>query len=494
MTGAQSAAPVRERPHYRWLYAIGLAGAIAIGAAADHLYAVAIAALTLAPLVAHAAHVGPRNALSEPNAITVIVLFYLLVFPLRALVVVLTGYTDLVVVRRAVTANELVSVLLLASASTTTLVEAYYFVIRRRGNKISVVRPSATEHEAVVKLTFLLVGVSLASLAGLIAEHGGISGARATFLPHTAAWASESTNGTMASIWDVFSIPTLWCCAYGGLYPGTSRRNRFVFLGSSLVILAGALLIFGSRLDAVLGLIGAWIVYRYSGRRLPAPLVLAALALAVVLSQPLLSARAGTAVQARQSSLERYSRISGYGILDVTLAVWSEPQEVRKQDTARSRWLDLPEYFVPSALWPGRPNLASRRLDAYVAQDVGAENDKTAGFPATYITEAWLIGGWPGALIFSALFGASLGWLSRRLVRSIPASPVALLTYAFVATAAWTYYKDGDLLATFVGQVHRAIYFLPLLWIARTVVAKRTRAGRSAPLSRPHPGAPAPAS
>src|ERR1700733_4762896 len=120
---AQTDLTLRPSVGPRWLYGVGAAGALGVGLAAGDLYPFGIALLTLCPLGSHVRHVGVRSALSEPNAITVIVLFYLLIFPLRALVVALSGYTDLVVVRGAVTGADLVSLLLLASASTTVLVE-----------------------------------------------------------------------------------------------------------------------------------------------------------------------------------------------------------------------------------------------------------------------------------------------------------------------------------------------------------------------------------
>ena len=164
----------------------------------------------------------------------------------------------------------------------------------------------------------------------------------------------------------------------------------------------------GDRLDVLLGLIGVWVVYFYSGRRIPGRVILLALPLAVILSQPILEERqAGGNVSSSVSTIERFSRISSYGVLDISLAIHNEPRQLHAQLTEPNRWLDLPGYFVPSALWHGRPNLAARRLGLYTAQDFGNIKDQATGFPTTYITRgmadwrlAWcdysLSSVWPG--------------------------------------------------------------------------------------------------
>jgi hypothetical protein len=464
-----------ERKTWLWLSPLCIAGALALGAASEHLYGFGIALLTLAPLMSHARHVGVRNMLSEPSGITVIVWFYLFVFPLRGLVIALSGYTDILHMRGFVTEDDLIAMLLLASAATTVLVESYYFARSRPSPHPRPAPEPAVLHGAVVRLTALLTALSLVGLTGVIVESGGISGARAQFIQHTVTSALQGNTSLPGSAWQLFAVPAVWCCAYVIFNKGSSRLTQFVFAISAVVIIAGALVIYGSRLNTLLGLIGAWVVYFYSGRRVPGRVILVALPLAVLFSQPILSERQSVGNTGHISAIERFSRISSYGVLDISLAVRSEPQQIRAQLTKANRWLDLPAYFVPASLWHGRPNVAARRLGLYVAQDVGTVDDQATGFPATYITEAWLLGGWPGVIILSVLLGSALGWATRRLTRDPSPSPAAVLSLAFVVTVGWTYYKDGDLLLTIVGEGRNAVYLVILLWVTGVIGHQRLR-------------------
>jgi uncharacterized membrane protein (UPF0136 family) len=307
----------------------------------------------------------------------------------------------------------------------------------------------------------------------VLAQYGGISGARAEFIRHTVTLALEGNTSIAGSAWQLFGIPAVWCCAYVVFNKGSSGLVRLAFAASAVLIISGALVIYGSRLDTLLGLIGIWVVYFYSGRRVPGRVILLVVPAMVLLSQPILSERQGLSHTAPISTVESVSRVTSYGVLDFSLAIHNEPRTIREQITAPNRWLDLPAYFVPSGLWHGRPNLAARRLGLYTAQDFGTVNDKATGFPTTYVTEGWLLGGWPGAIILSILFGSALGWVSRRLTRDLPPSPAAVLTLAFVVTLGWTYYKDGDLLATIVGEGRTAVYLGILMWITGVVGHRR---------------------
>ena len=465
--------------HRMWPLRIALCVvcAVALGAMSAGLYGVGIGLLTLLPLASHARHVGVRDMLSEPNAVTVIVWFYLFVFPLRGLVIALSGYTDMLFIRGTVTESDLVSILLLASAATTTLVESYYLVNPRPSRRPPIATAPAVRHAAVVRLAGLLTALSLVGLVGVLAQYGGISGARAQFFQHTVTLALEGNTSLVGSAWQLFAVPAVWSCAYVVFNKGSSGMARFAFAASAVLMIVAALVIYGSRLDTLLGLIGVWVVYFYSGRRVPGRLILVALPLVVLLSQPILSERqAGNNHSTSTSAIERLSRVSGYGVLDVSLLIHNEPQQLRMQLTEPNRWLDLPAYFVPSGLWHGRPNLAARRLGLYTAQDFGNVRDQATGFPTTYITEGWLLGGWAGAIILSVLFGSMLGWATRRLTLDRRPSPAAVLSLAYLVTLGWTYYKDGDLLSLIVGHGRQVIYLVILMWFTGVIGHQRWRA------------------
>jgi O-antigen/teichoic acid export membrane protein len=466
------------------LAGIGTLGAIGLGILGDHLYALTIALLTLGPLISHGRHVGVRKILTEPSAITVIVWFYFFVFPLRALVVVLSGYSDLMYLRVPITSSDVVSMLLLASAATTVLVESYYFAYSRRAKLPTIAVRPAERHGPVVRLAAVLTTLSFAGLSGVIVAHGGLAGARAAFVQHDITAALQGKSTVFDSAWALFSVPAVWCCAYVVFNVGSRKWTRRVFAIAAVMILAAALEIYGSRLSALLALIGAWLVYFYSGRRVPARLVLVALGMAILLSQPILSARQSVNNQIRLSTVERYSRITGYGVLDVSLAIQRAPDRLRAEVRDPTRWLDLPAYFVPAALWHSKPNLAGRRLGIYTARELGNARDWATGLPSTYVTEGWLLGGWPGAIILSALFGSALGWAVRGLTRVDRPSPAAVLYLAFVVTAAWTYYKDGDLLETIVAQGRDATYLALLMWATGVIGPRWWRVGTSA-MNRP---------
>jgi hypothetical protein len=483
-------------------YIIAVAGALLIGVESSRLPIIIVGLATLLPLFSHVRRVGLRDAFAEPSAVTIIVAFYLFVFPLRGLVIAASGYGETFLARGGVSSSETVAVLLLASLATTALVESYYFVLGPRVSAPS--RPqlssSGLPPKGVVKLASVLVGASLLSLTGVIVQYGGVGAAQAAFLSHSTVGALQGNTSIPASGWAIFAVPATWCAACVAVSGGLPTWLRgFFALVTALIVLA-AVVIYGSRLGALLALMGVWVVLYYSGWRIPTRLIIATLVLAILISEPIVSARA-TGPQQRLSAIERYSRIAGYDELDVALAVRREPQEIRTELMQPPRWLDLPLYFVPSVLWHGRPNLNARRLGLYVAQDLGTANDQATGFPATYITEGWLIGGWPVTLFMSILFGAFLGWTRRRLVGSATRpSPAAVLTYCFVVTLGWTYYKDGDILATVVGQTRNAIY-LGLLMFATGVLGRRASPTRpwltetTAPTSRrPPPAAARPAS
>jgi hypothetical protein len=227
----------------------------------------------------------------------------------------------------------------------------------------------------------------------------------------------------------------------------------------AVVIVLAMVIVFGSRLDALLALAGAWVVLHYNRRTVPVWAVLASAALIVLISVPIVSQRDGGQVTGL-SAYEKYSRIASYGVLDASLAVQESPGDLRRKLTDRDRWLALPLYLVPSSLWPGKPSIDTVRMDVLVAQSIGTTNQQDTGFPTSYVTELWLYGGWPAVLLASIGLGALLGALHRTLVgpHSTRAKPAALLWYCVVVLAGFSYYKDGDLLMTAVGSGRTAIY------------------------------------
>jgi hypothetical protein len=442
------------------LYAAATICAAMVGLASDHLYPAVIGMVTLLPVASHVRHVGWRHAVSDPSPIPFIVAFYLLFFPVRGLVVALAHEQDLSLPGLPVSSGALVFVLMLAAACTTTLVEAYYLTRRWQPTLPRLSGPIGP----VVRLNYALSLISLAALAVEIRHDGGVGAARALYYSHSIArQLAGNATASSTSAWSIFSVPAVWTSAAVLFNPKRATTAARAWAASStVIILAMDLYIFGSRLSVTLGLIGAWIIFRYCGRRVPDLWLAVALVAGILLSQPLLSSRT-TAL--RSSRAESLSRVAGYGVLDVMLAIHREPWLLQPAARNLHKWEVLPEYFVPAFLWPSRPNIALVSLGHLTAVDYGAAYDADTSFPATYITEAWLIAGVPGAIGLSLLFGAGLGYSVRKLVGRGALSQAALLVYCFVAVEAWDYFKDGNLLVTLVGDARAAIYLGALMWV-----------------------------
>jgi len=480
--GRRRRATERSSERGSWMvYIFGYVVALLLGLGSGHLAPVVVGVGTLLPVFSHVRHVGLRRAIAEPSAATIIVGFYLLVFPLRGLVIAARGYTDVLLVRGPVSGADLATELLLASLATTVLVEAYYLLVGRRPLQASVPRQDALvvrpPHAGVTRLAVIIGVLALAALFGVLVQYGGLSGAQAALLSHGKESMLQGPSSISISAWAILSAPAVWCAACVAVDTTRAGLARTIFVFEAVFIIVAQLVVFGSRLDAILALIGAWIVFHYSGRTIPAKRVLVAIPVLILLSLPIVSERPG-GNNVRLPAIEQYSRIAGYGVLDASLAVRQDPAGIRRKLTNAQRWLDLPAYLVPAAIWPGRPNIQTRRLDLYVAQTLGTLNDQATGFPTTYVTEAWLLGGWPVVLLMSALFGALLGWLHRKLVTGLGGSPASLLSYCFIVTLAFSYYKDGDALVTFVGNSRAAVY-LGLAMLATGVwrpqpISKRT--------------------
>jgi hypothetical protein len=452
---------------------LGLAAAIA---GSDVVIVVGL--ITLAPVFAHVRHVGWRAAVTEPSAMTFVVAFYVLFFPVRGLVLYDAKLTDLQYATLPVTMRALGSLLIWASICVTALVEAYYLIRRWHPTRIPVRLVPAERHQAMEHLAMLLGSVSLLSLAVIIEQHGGLGGARAALVNHAVVQASPGNgSGVAGSAWALCSIPAVWACVYLLCNVGSSASIRWCAAATSVAILAAQLYVYGSRLDVTQAIMGAWIVFYYSGRRLPASYVLLVVPLAVVASQLVVSTRVNVATAkaaAATSPVERYSRLAGYGVLDISLDLHAKPGAVRAAIRQPGRWVDLPLYFVPSALWHDRPAFSQHSLALYVARTVGTVNDQNTGFPTTYLTEAWLLFGWGGAVVWSLVFGAFGGWISRLLIdRGRPPGPAAQMGYCLAAIGIWNYFKDGDIVGAIVGQGHQILYFVIFLWATNVIGAKR---------------------
>lgn len=450
------------------LTALLIAGAALIAAVAPGVATTAlVAAATLLPVLVHARHVGWRGFAGEPSAATIIVLFYVFVFPLRGLVIALSGYADVDLIAGGLTnARALAIELLIASAGTAVLVEAFHRGARS-WNTAGRTRPwqsGRSQDPAAPALTLLAAGLlalSMVALVGVLARYGGVGGAKAALLSHSKDASLQGGEGAASSVWSIFAVPAVWVGAGATANRHVDGWIRWTIAAGVLIVLGAQLLVYGSRLNALLALLGAWVVTHHAGRQIPSRVLLGAIPVAILVSVPILGQRPG-GIKQNLSTVEIYSRIAGYSVLDSSLAVRQTPDQIRHQLSDPQRWVDLPAYFAPSVLYPGKPNINTRRLDLFVAQNLGNQNQQDTGFPTTYITEWWLLAGVPGVLMASLLAGFALGRLQRRVLGPAPrgAHPpwMRILVHAFVVTTAFTYFKDGDLLTTFVGEARAAVY------------------------------------
>ena len=437
----------------------GLGAAVLLGLFASHLGGVLLGLLTLLPVASHVRAIGWRRALTEPSAVTFVLFFYLCVFPQRALGIALSSYGSIDFSLGRPTDYELATTLAIASVGTSALVEGFHYA-RRRGAGLGAVRAKAAEpaREGVVALAALSALVSLGALCVLIIENGGIGGTTAIFFSHSKSAAGQART-LPAAVWAVFSVPAVWFAALVVYRKSRGRGVAIAFRASAITLLAAQVLIFGSRLNALLAIMGAWIIAHAYGRRIPVAAVVAAVPFLLLLSVSILAQRPGSHFDGLPA-YERYSRVAAYGVLDASIAVQERPGNIRARLTEPERWLNLPLYLVPSPVWPGKPRIDNRRMDVFVAQAVGTQYQQDTGFPTTYITEARLYGGWPAALCASLIFGLLLGAAHKRILGSAGkrASPSSLIWYCFIVGLAFTYYKDGDLLVTAVGQLRGAVY------------------------------------
>lgn len=474
-----------------WALPAVLSAALCLGLVASLtpgvVIALPVAAISLLPLAAHARWVGITRALTEPSAMTVIVIFYLFVFPLRGLAFALSDYENVEIVRHAVHASDLVWILMLASLGTTAMVVAFHFVRLRRVHRRA---PAPDDHagarSSVTLAAGVMVGIALAAIGIYIYKKGGLVAVQAEQISHTKGAALSGAQNSALSLWAILAVPSVWGATLVVLDQRAPTMRRTVFFVLAGGILAIQLIVFGSRLDFLLSAVGAWVIAFFSGRRVPLMAVAIGILLFIALSVPVLQQRPG-GEGSGGTAIERFSSIAGYSVLDASLAVRQEPREVRENLQDSSRWTEAPRYLIPSAIWSSRQSLENSRMDFYVAQSLGTPAQRESGLPTTYITELWLYGGWLAVLVISLLFGAALGACHRRLIGSQPGrpSPVNLLWYGFVATVAFTYFKDGDILTTTVGSAREAAYFGTILLVCGVwVAAKHRRRGSLSPKTR----------
>lgn len=445
------------------LAVLGVAAAASVGYAATLGVTGAVALATLLPLVSHVRWVGPRRAFSEPSAVTIVLVFYLFIFPLRGLAMAASNYEHLEYILRGVTPSEVANALLLASLATTLFVEAFHLARRSREPEPRPASAAPAEGTALTSLALLLGAIAVASLALIIVGSNGLRGAQETYLSHSKTEAAEARSFA-GSLWQTLSVPALWCAAFVALNRRESQSIRLMLVGCAFVIAGATLLVFGSRLNLLLALMGVWAIYHHSRRAISPLVILAAIPVIILVSIPIVKQRSGGDVFSvgtyGLSTYERYSRLTSYSVLEASLAVRQQPEELRERLTNPDRWLRLPGYLVPSALWPGKPDFEQQRLDGLVARTFGTRNQSDSGYPTGFMTEVWMYGGWPLALLVAALAGALAGWLHRRLVGAwaAHASGAALIAHCFVLTAAFSYYKDGDILMNVVSVTRAGIY------------------------------------
>lgn len=452
----------------------------------EFMLALLIGAISLLPFFAHVRWVGVRRAIVEPSAPTIILIFYLFIFPMRGLAIALADYGNIDVARHSVTGVDLAVTLLLASAGTVAIVEGFHLVRTRRGVAKSSLRPSPPRRSAVSVAAGVMCGIALLAIFLFVNQKGGVAATQAEQLSHSKELALSGARSTALSLWAILAIPAVWAGSMVVLDRESPRFRRSIFLGLILVILVIQVTVFGSRLDALLSILGAWVIAYYSGRKISPSAVVVGVLFFIIVSVPILSQRPGGETPGA-STVERYSRIAGYSVLDAALAARQEPNEIRTKLQEPSRWVDFPQYMVPSALRPGGASLESRRMDLYVAQSLGNQAQQTSGLPTTYITELWIYGGVLAVIVVSLAAGAALGGVHRRLVSSTNSrsSPSNLLWYCFTVTVAFTYFKDGDILTTAVGSVREATYLGAVLLLCGVWTPLATRRRRRSQAKEP---------
>lgn len=452
---------------------VGLATSAVVGYAGLRAVSVAIGVLTLLPVAIHLRVVGWSRAFSEPSAATIVVLFYLSVFPLRALAFVAGGASPEGFLLGSLKSEQLTQALLVAAFWTSLFVACFHRAARSRTRAVAPRVDLATRQRNILYLAGLLMLASLIALPALVAQAGGLSGAISAYSSHSKD-VRQSLGSSATSVWASCSIPAIWCTALVLAHPGYGRRAKLLMGGCAATILAAQLVIFGSRLNAILSLIGVWVVYDMHGRRPSLRAVAVSALILVAASVPILASRTGGPVNDATSTIGQYSAILGYSVLDISLAVEQRPDEVRREATAGSRWSHLPGYMLPHFLGFKRHDFEKDRMDAYVVRAYGTPVQQDSGFPMSATTESWLYGGWIGVAIVGVLAGFLFGGLQRILWSEGVASGPRVIWACFATASAFSYFKDGDVFSRVVSD-WRSAEILAAAMVASGVWALRSR-------------------
>ncbi len=468
-----------------------LVPAVAIGYLSPWLSGVAVGLICLLPFFSHLHWVGYRRAFAEPSAVTVVLVFYVFVFPLRGLSLVLGHFAYTEPILRGVSTRDVVTTLILASVATSLFVEAYHYFRHARLDAAPLRTTPRSESGSMVLLGAVFCVIVFGSLLLMIKQSGGIAGVKATYLSHSKTLALESKS-IATSLWTL-SVPAAWCAAYIMFDRHVLPILRLAALGILFLLLAATLVLFGGRLNALLMLIGVWTIFHHTVRPLSPGAITVSIILVIALSIPVLQQRAGGNPFSTTSfgipTYQRISQLTGYGVLDASIAVHQEPQQLRSAMLAPKRLSVGVAYIVPSWLWPNKPEFEDYRLDTLIARDFGTQYQQDTGYPSSYITEMRLYGGITAVLLASILFGILTAMLERFAVRQWHGgSPGALLWLCFVVTAAFSYWKDGDVLMTVVGFTKISLYLVAAMLAAGVRVTgglAGTRRHRGASLVRP---------
>ncbi len=264
--------------------------------------------------------------------------------------------------RYQVSTGQLIYVLLTASLGTTLFVESYYLIVGRSSlaswsrRALREVAMAPKGRLASRRLVWLAVALELLAMIALLEQvrRYGLAGAREDLSAHTKTAALASAGTSANSVWAIVADPAVWAAATVAVWPGVSRSKRATVTVGAVVLLLAQLIVYGSRLDLIVSLIGVWIVLYYSGKAVPAKWILATLPIFVILSIPIIAERKGGSTP-QLPVVERISRIVGYEILDTALAIHQYPGPLRTDLENATRWLDGEEYLVPGFVWPGRP-------------------------------------------------------------------------------------------------------------------------------------------
>lgn len=458
--------------------------ALVLAAAAPAVFVILFATL---PLWVHVRLSGGVRKAVRPTPATVVLAFYPFFFPVAALGV--TTPTDEYgsILERVPTTAEIRPVLIGVTVAMTAFVIAFHRASGRQNSEPAPVVPTDHGRARAVILAALLGTLAVVGLAIVVRENGSIAAVTSRYATHSKTVAVGGTDRIGITLWSSFSILAGWAAMVVVADRRAQRGLRVVFGLLIVGVLAAQTLIFASRLYPILTLIGVWVMWINLGHRIRPGVFAVVAVLALLGSAQLLEwrtlGRAGSATDYRD-----YTRIAGYSVLETITAVRQRPTNVHDQLAEPQRWRDGPLYILPRAFRPVIPDLERRRLDGYIANALGDPNQRrTTGFPASFVTELWLLGGWSLAIAGGAIFGALVGTGHRLLLRHATRQPVgALMLYANLCAFGFTYFKDGDVLVSTVNGIKGTFYLVVVIGLTGLLTAERS-ARRSRAVANPQP-------